>query len=255
MSDALSDAYVATTVERWRVVRHPGQSGIDEPGVRGLLACATEPRTRLLITDDRAYDLLAALLPDARAGTVKLFPAAARCATLFGKRPAWRSKSETAMVCRDLRAVPRVALPGELTLNAVRRLAADAADGVPLEDAAAAALLADPGIAHPADAFGDLLRSWPPPVRLFAAVDVDGVVRATSGAGAFGTYANVVFVNTDPAWRGRGIGRAMTAAALRDAERRGARQAALDATDAGRSTYRQLGFEVVARITQFSRVD
>ncbi len=42
------------------------------------------------------------------------------------------------------------------------------------------------------------MRSLPPEMRLFAAVDGEGVVRATSGSGAFGAPASVIFVNTDP---------------------------------------------------------
>jgi GNAT superfamily N-acetyltransferase len=251
----LIDVYVATAVARWNVMRRPGQLEVDEPGVRGLLDCAADPRIRLLVTDDRAHDVLATLLPAARAGMVRVFPAAGRCARLFDGRPAWRSKSVTAMICRDLHAVPVVSLPGELTLRAVRRLAADGPDGVPLEDAAAAAMLADPRIDDATSAFADFLRSLPPAIRLYAAVDIDGRVRATSGAGAFGTNANVIFVNTDPAWRGRGIGQAMTAAALHAAAHRGATQAGLDSTEAGLSIYLRLGFEVVGRTTQFFRAD
>jgi hypothetical protein len=59
------DAYVGAVVARWDVMRRPGRLQLDDPGVRGLLACTDDPVTRLLVTDDRAYDALAALLPDA----------------------------------------------------------------------------------------------------------------------------------------------------------------------------------------------
>jgi ribosomal protein S18 acetylase RimI-like enzyme len=58
-------------------------------------------------------------------------------------------------------------------------------------------------------------------------------------------------VNTDPGRRGRGIGQAMTAQALSAARRAGARFAALDASDAGRSIYLRLGFDVVGMLTRF----
>jgi ribosomal protein S18 acetylase RimI-like enzyme len=232
-------------------MRRPGQRAVDEPGVRGLLSCAEDPLTRLLVTDDRGYDLLAALLPDTRAGMITVFEAAGRCAGLFDDSVC-KAESVAAMVCRDLQTVPAVPLPSELTLRRVRRLDDAAPDGVALEDAAAAAMLADPRISDPLDAFADYLRSLPPAIRLFAAVDGDGAVRATSGSGAFGTEANVMFVNTDPDWRGRGIGQAMTAAALRAAEGAGATQACLDATAAGLSIYRRLGFEVATRATRFT---
>ncbi|MEA2282061.1 MAG: Acetyltransferase domain [Solirubrobacteraceae bacterium] len=79
-------------------------------------------------------------------------------------------------------------------------------------------------------------------------------MRATSGSGTFGIEATVLFVNPDPGWRGRGIGRAMTAAALRAAQSSGAQRACLDATHAGLSIYLRLGFEVVARTTRFARL-
>lgn len=157
------------------------------------------------------------------------------------------------MICRDLQAVPAVPLPSELTFRAVRRLADDPPEGVPLEDAVALAMQADPAIEDAPHAFAAYLCSLPPAIRLFAAVDGDGAVRATSGSGAFGAEANVLFVNTDPDWRGRGIGRAMTAGALRAAEDAGATRACLDASDAGLPIYRRLGFEAVARIDQFHR--
>lgn len=95
------------------------------------------------------------------------------------------------------------------------------------------------------------LRSLSPAFRLLAAVDRDGAVRATSGVGVFGPRAAVVCVNTDPGWRSRGVGTAMTAAALGIARAAGAEQACLDASDAGSSIYRRLGFEAVARTTRF----
>jgi ribosomal protein S18 acetylase RimI-like enzyme len=151
------------------------------------------------------------------------------------------------MICRDLAAVPAVALPSGLKLRPV------APGGVPLEDAVATAMRADPRIEGPPEAFAAYLPSMPHTTRLFAAVDRDGAVRGTAGCRAFGSYASVFFVNTDPGWRGRGVGRAMTAAALHAARASGARQAAIDATDAGLSIYLRLGCETVARTERFLR--
>jgi len=63
----------------------------------------------------------------------------------------------------------------------------------------------------------------------------------------------VIFVNTHPDWRGRGVGQAMTAAALRAAQNSGARRACLDSSDAGLSIYARLGFKTVARTKRFFR--
>ena len=109
----------------------------------------------------------------------------------------------------------------------------------------------DPRIEGPPATFADYLRSLPSTVRLFAGVDADGAVRATSGCDAFGPAASVFFVNTDPEWRGRGVGRAMTAVALDAARQRGARHASLDATGAALRIYERLGFESVTQATRF----
>jgi hypothetical protein len=95
------------------------------------------------------------------------------------------------MSCCDPRAVPALPLPGELKLQPVRRLPADPPDGARLEDAVPAAIKAAPGISDPLHVFADHLRSLPASFRLFAAVDQDGAVRATSASGTFGTEATV----------------------------------------------------------------
>ena len=232
-------------------MRSRGRATVEEVGLRGVLPGAEDPRIRLLVTDDQAHDVLAALLPEARTGMIRVFESAARCAQLVVDQLAWNSDTVTAMVCSDLHTVPALLLPSELTLHPVQRLADDEGAGVALADAVLAAMCATPAIEDPPEVFTDFLRSLPPTFRLFAAVDNDGKVRATSGSGVFDQYATVIFVNTDPDWRGRGIGRAMTAQALRAAQRAGARQASLDASDAGRSIYLRLGFETAGTLTRF----
>jgi GNAT superfamily N-acetyltransferase len=154
------------------------------------------------------------------------------------------------MACRDLHAVSAPALTQELTLAPVRRLADDPPDGVTLTQAVAAAKRADPGITDP-DGLAEYLGALPHEFRLFAAVDSTGVVRATSGSGVFDRTATVLFVNTDPDWRRRGIARSMAAVALRAAEQSGARQASLDASEAGTGIYLRLGFKTVTPTRRF----
>ena len=248
------DIYLAGFVARRDAVRDPGAMVIDEPGMHGVLPRTEGSRARLLVSDDRARDALAALLPDVRVGMISVLAAAARCAELLRGDPAWTPDGATAMVCRDLRLVPAVRLPSELTVRPVARLADDAPGGVALADAVTVVKLSAPEIAAPPDVLADFLRSLPRPFRLFAAIDDQGTARATSGSAVFGSYATVIFVNTRPGWRRRGIGQAMTAVALRAARMSGARRACLDASDAGVSIYRRLGFEAVSAVTRFSRV-
>ena len=125
-------------------------------------------------------------------------------------------------------------------------------DAVPLKEAAAAALASDPGITESADEVARYLSGLPYSVRLFAAVDENGVARATSACHVFGEYAQIFFVTTEPAWRRRGIGHAMTLAALRAAASLGARRAILHGTDDGASIYKRLGFEDAGMLTRFS---
>jgi ribosomal protein S18 acetylase RimI-like enzyme len=244
------DTYVAAFRARCALLRRPDRPEIDEPGMHGLLSGGDDPLARLLVTDDRACDLLAALLPEVCAGRIGVVTSATRCLRLLESNPAWTANTVTAMVCRDLAKIPVAALPKGLTLRPVRRLAGDEPDGVPLEDAVAAAMSADPRIKEPR-AFAEHLRSLPPTFRLFAAVEPNEAVRGTSGSGVFGTYASVMFVNTDRDWRHRGIGKAMTGAALLAARDSGATQACLDATAEGRAIYARLGFEVAAEVKRF----
>jgi ribosomal protein S18 acetylase RimI-like enzyme len=228
---------------------------VDEPGLHGVVSSSADSPTRLLVTDDRAHDALAALLADACTGTITVFAAAPRCTEILTHRRGWQPKAVTAMINRDLRSVPEEPLPTGLTLRSVRRADDDPSGDVPQNDAVAAVLLANPSSDDDPDRLANHLRSLPPTTHLFAAVDDAGAVRATSGFGTFGTYATVFFVNTDPGWRRRGIGRVMTATAMRSACHAGASQAGLDGADAAIAIYRQLGFEIAARATQFFRTD
>ena len=218
--------------------------------MHGLLPCGRDRQIRLLVTDDRARDLLPTLMVEAGAGMITVCSAAVQCAALLAGNPTWLSGAATAMVCRNLQKVSTVGLPCGLTLRPVRRLADDTPGGVPLTQAVAAASRADPGITDP-PALADHLRSLPRAFGLWAAVDKGGVVRATSGSGAFEATASVIFVNTDPNWRRRGIARAMTTIALGAARQAGARSAGIDASDAGRELYLRLGFENATVITRF----
>ena len=245
------DLYLAAFRARCSQVRGPAETLVDEPGVHGLLASEAGSRTRLLVTDDRGYELLDRVLPNVRAGMISVLAGARRCIELVGGRLAWDQDVVTAMVCRDLGRLPVLSLRDGLSVRRVRRLESDPPDGVPLEEAVAAVLRASPSIKLGPVDFADHLRSMAPTVRLFAAVDAAGVVRATSGSGVFGAEATVVFVNTDSAWRRRGIATAMTSIALRAAHDAGAQRACLDASDAAVAMYRKIGFESLGATRRF----
>jgi GNAT superfamily N-acetyltransferase len=253
VTSELLDLYVAGFVDRVRRERLAGQREVDTAGMYGLLGGHDGSQARLLVVDDRAYAALAEIVANLRSGVANVFPGAPRCAELLAG-DGWRRTVDTAMVRRDLEDLPDAPLIDELTIRLVRRLADDPDDGVALSDAVALTLRADPQEGGTAAGLLAHLQSVSPALRLYAAVDRAGAVLGTSGASVYGREARVVFVNTHPDWRGRGIARALTAHALTEARRAGAEQASLDATDLGRPVYARLGFEPVAPLARFSRL-
>lgn len=226
---------------------------MDAPGIHGLVPVAGQSPTELLVIDDRAVDELAVVLPLTSGGTIRVHESAVRCAALIHQDPTWVPKEATAMVCHDLASVPSPALPPGLALRPVRRTAADPPGGVPLTQAVAVAAQANGLDATATASLETYLRTLPGDPLLFAASDDDGTVRGTSGSRTFLTDAYVFFVNTDPGWRRRGVGLAMTAAGLQSAAQAGATRACLDASGPGVPLYLRLGFTAAAQITQFSR--
>jgi ribosomal protein S18 acetylase RimI-like enzyme len=92
---------------------------------------------------------------------------------------------------------------------------------------------------------GPRLRLDPTPMRYVGWVD--GRPVAASRLSLAGGTAGIYAVATLPAFRGRGIGRAMTLAPLRAARELGYRIATLQSTEAGFGVYRGLGFVEVFR--------
>ena len=116
------------------------QTVVDAPGVCGVLGTAEPGSGRLLITDDRALAALADLGPDLDVHVVTVLKAAPQCRAVIEAAGPWRSEDVTAMVCRDLAALPVVLLADGLTIRPVYRAFGDPDDGVPLVHAAEACL-------------------------------------------------------------------------------------------------------------------
>jgi predicted N-acetyltransferase YhbS len=74
--------------------------------------------------------------------------------------------------------------------------------------------------------------------------DADGAIVGTGVVSLHGPVAWIGTIWVDPAFRGRGIGLALTAATIETAQDAGCRTLVLVATDAGRPMYERLGFEV-----------
>src|SRR4051794_398638 len=256
MADARAvDDFARGFRARVAAMRQPGQELLDLPGIVALLGTSAEALDgRVLVTGDDAATVLRDRLADLSARVVNVFAAAQTSHRLLSETGDYRSSACTAMVHGDLARIPETELAEGLRLQPVALTTGSA--GVPIEDAAAAALRSDPtaGPLDHLDGFVAYLRAAPN-ARYLAAVDRDGAVRATAATGIFDGTASVFFVNTDPGWRGRGVGTAMTAAALRVAAEAGGRQAYLDSSALGLSIYLRLGFVPVSPATLFVRED
>jgi ribosomal protein S18 acetylase RimI-like enzyme len=247
LEPARFDDFAASFRRAARSMSTSGATFLDEPGIVGVFGAGLPGR--LLVTDDRAYDVLAGGLPRPRVAMVS--PVASRCID-FLRESGLSTDSVTAMVALDLATIPTPTLPPGLRL--VSGVDTDGSDGVSLRLAAAACQRADPHARRfDLDGFVAYLRSVHNAVYL-AAVDAEGEVRATAASSTYDEDVNVFFVTTDPAWRGRGVGTAMTSAALAAAHERGGKVAALMATASGLPIYLRLGFQVVGELTLLSEL-
>lgn len=249
VADAL-DTYCNAWVARGRHELVSEPTVLNAPGVRGVAVI------RLLVSDDSGYDRLVEEVVGPWRSVVFVFDRAPRSSEFMRGQPGWNSsEQQMAMVLNDIDAVTGATLPDGLSVRPVDRPSFLAPDGVSVTDAATVAIASDLTIPDGADDVAAFLSGLPPSVRVFAAVDEEGVAHATAACHVFGEYAQVFFVNTEPAWRRRGIGQAMTVAALRAAASLGARQALLHATDFGISVYQLIGFDPVGLLTRYSRAD
>jgi GNAT superfamily N-acetyltransferase len=219
---------------------------LNDPGIVGFLGQQDGiPVGRLLITDDRAEQPLVDHLDHPGVGFVVVADTAPRCLALVEAAHGFALTDAASMMTRPrLDDLPTFDLPGGLERAPV------GAGGVTFDDAVLACLAFDEYGGAPETTMRQFLRTLPR-ASLLAAVDRRGAVHATSGSGVFGDDAVVISVTTDPAWRGRGVATAMTAAALQAARANGATRASLDATPLGEPIYRRLGFDHAGGIRRF----
>lgn len=95
-----------------------------------------------------------------------------------------------------------------------------------------------------------------PACRPFVA-DADGAIVGTGVTTINGPVAWIGTIWVDPAWRGQGLGTALTQATIDAAEAAGCRALVLVATEAGRPLYERFGFAVQAeyRILEAAGLD
>jgi predicted N-acetyltransferase YhbS len=84
-----------------------------------------------------------------------------------------------------------------------------------------------------------------PECRPFVA-EVDGAIVGSGVTTVNGPVAWIGTIWVDPAWRGQGLGKALTKATIEAADAAGCRTLVLVATDAGRPLYERFGFRVQA---------
>jgi GNAT superfamily N-acetyltransferase len=80
---------------------------------------------------------------------------------------------------------------------------------------------------------------------------VDGEAVATASLLVDGDVGGLYHIVTLPAWRGRGIGAAITRHAVDDARRRGCRVAVLQSSAMGAPVYERVGFRALCRLDMY----
>lgn len=222
---------------------------LNTSGARGVAV------KRLLVTEDSGYDRLLAEVTGPWPGVVFVLERASRSSAFMRDQAGWGGHSEMAMVLRDTGALTAAELPDGLDFRPVSRVQSLGTNAVPLRLAADVAVASDPTIGESVDQVVEFLSGLPSSAQVFAAIDKNGVACATSACHVFGEYAQIFFVNTEPAYRRRGIGQAMTIGAVAAAASLGARHAILHATADGTSVYQRVGFDPVGMLTRYSRAE
>jgi len=176
---------------------------------------------------------------------IPLEPSPADIADRFlarGFRPNPGDRPEPAMAA-DLRNLPsQLPLPGVEILRVASRRDVDTANRVLAEG-----FEAPPEVGtFLADLTADAVLDAGGSVRTFLAT-LGGRPVATALASVHAGVVGIYSVATVPEARGRGLGRAVTLAAMDEGASRGATVAVLEASEMGRPVYERLGFEETGR--------
>lgn len=150
-------------------------------------------------------------------------------------------------MARRLADLPAVALPAGVEIARVQT-AQDQADWVDVHMAG----FAEPEAARPdfSQYLAGSLAESPPEVEHFVA-RWHGAPCAIATLLAAPLAAGIYHVTTLPAYRGRGLGKALTLAALQSARRAGHATAILFATPSGFPLYQRLRFETIATVALY----
>ncbi len=252
VNESALSVYAASFGRQIAAAAGPRDRPLNEPALKGLSRDGGR-RVSLLVLDDRALPGLEDLLRGGPSGVITVLEPAPQSREMLGAVDGWSAKAVELMVSRDLASTPTVMLPDGLELKRLQTDGDGSQCAAELLSVARLVVRADPTVNESAEALATYLRNLSPSPSMLAAVDPRRAIRAVSGYRVVGTDATVLLVNTDPAWRRRGIGHAMSSAALHAACDAGATTACLSASDAGSSIYRSLGFENAGRAMQLAR--
>jgi GNAT superfamily N-acetyltransferase len=226
---------------------------IDEPGLIGAVAPTGPARGGLLVVEPRGTK---PLLDALRSGLPQWVGLRHRDPELLSAltQQGWQVAQELrAMSMSDLGTLRAVPMPKGI--SSVEVAVRPSRPGFPLHIALEVELehsRDDPAMPlRDLELEARLMRELS--VRFFAAVTDQGSCVGTAGSRVVDASALVAGVTTIPSYRRRGLGTAMTCRALLSAREEGAVNGFLDATPAGASIYRRLGFEDLGPVVYFER--
>ena len=238
-----------------RMAELAGLERIDEPGLVGAVAMAGPARGGVLVTEPHGAGPLLDVLASGRPQWVGLRHRSPDLLAALAQQ-GWHVAQELqAMSMSDLDTLHLVPMPVGIT--AVEVAVRQGGPGYPLHLALEVELenSRDDAAAPMRDLELEARLMRELSVRFFAAVTDEGACVGTAGSRVVDSSALVAAVATVPSYRRRGLGTAMTCRALLAARADGAVNGFLDATPAGATIYRRLGFSDLGPVVYCERPD